>query len=202
MRRFFLSILFLMVLASMAVAGSARGADVKKFRAENGLVEFSAPDSFLDGYFVADEADPKYIFGPIRAFVKALGCPATWVIEESEKNRIEGLGKDAGYEYTLRLETDCPKGVAYYVFVAGSSADAKGWLEWRKKFHKSKADTEYKDAREKLEHAAASGFAITGELRFIEKDGELVTKSPEEVILNDLKLSPVYDLNGRKPVGK
>ena len=118
------------------------------------------------------------------------------------KERIEALAKDARYEYTFRLEADGPKGVAYYVFVAGSNADASRWLEWRKSFHKSKADTEFKSAREKIEQASAAGFPIAGELRFIERDGELVTRSPEEVLRGELKVVPAYDLAARKPVGK
>jgi len=43
---------------------------------------------------------------------------------------------------------------------------------------------------------------VGAELRFIQKDGELLAKSPEEVVRVDLKFAPIYDLNLRKKISK
>ena len=100
-------------------------------------------------------------------------------------------------EYTLYLEEDCPGKVTYYVFVDRSRAQSAQWMEWRKLFHKSKAEPQYGSTSALLEQAAQAGFPIDGELRFIEIGGDLVSKKPEDFLTGDLKISPIYDLKGR-----
>ena len=46
------------------------------------------------------------------------------------------------------------------------------------------------------------GCGVGAELRFIQKNGELVAKSPEKVLLDDLKFAPIYDLNLGKKLAK
>lgn len=43
-------------------------------------------------------------------------------------------------EYTLWLEEACPQGAVYYVFIDQSAMSPAQWIEWRKQFHKSKAE--------------------------------------------------------------
>jgi len=46
------------------------------------------------------------------------------------------------------------------------------------------------------------GLRVGAELRFIQKNDELVAKSPEAVLRQDLKFAPIYDLNLGKKIGK
>ena len=57
--------------------------------------------------------------------------------------------------------------------------------------------------RSKLEQACQAGCGFTAELRYIQKDGELLTaKSPEAVLRDDLKFAPLYDLNLQKKLSQ
>ena len=106
-----------MVLAICGAAGAASD-QAMKLRGENGLSEYTPPEAFLAGNFLADEIEPAFIFGKVRDFTKSLSCPATWLIEEGERKRIEARGQQSGpIEYSLYLEADCPGKVTYYVFV-------------------------------------------------------------------------------------
>jgi len=152
---------------------------------------------------VADEINPAFIFGPVQAFVASRKCPTAWLIEEGEKKRLAGQGSsDKPVEYTLYLEEDCSDKVVYYVFVDQSGLTSQQWLEWRRQFHKSKTEEQFGSAQSKLEQALKGGVGVGGELRFIQKDGELQTKSPEEVLRHDLKFAPIYDLNQQKKISK
>jgi hypothetical protein len=105
-------------------------------------------------------------------------------------------------EYTLYLEEDCPDQVVYYVFVDQSGLTPQQWLEWRRQFHKSKADPVFGAAKSKLEQACKEGCEVSGELRFLQKDGDLMAKSPEEYLRVELKFAPIYDLNQQKKISK
>jgi len=118
-------------------------------------------------------------------------------MEEGEKARLQSRS-DQPVEFTLYLEEDCPDKVVYYVFVDQSRLTPEQWLAWRHKFHKSKAEPQYGSTKSKLEQACAAGCGVGAELRFIQQDGELLTKSPEAVLLQELKFAPVYDLNRRQ----
>jgi hypothetical protein len=167
-----------------------------KLRAINGLSEFTPPEAFLNGNFVADEIEPQYVFGKVKDFWKSRSCPTSWLIEEGEKNRIKSQDGSSGpNEYTLYLEEDCPGKVSYYIFVDRSLAKSEQWMEWRRKFHgQRKADPQYAAASAALEQAAQSGFPVDAELRFIEIGGDLISKRTEDFLTGDLKIKPIYDL--------
>jgi hypothetical protein len=157
----------------------------------------------LNGNFVADEIEPQYVFGKVKDFWKSRSCPAVWLIEDGQKDRIKNQENLSGpFEYTLYLEEDCPAKVVFYVFVDRSQAKAGQWMEWRRVFHRSKAEEEYGAVGAVLEQAAKSGFPVDAELRFIEIDNSLISKKPEDFLTRDLKISPIYDLKQGKPVTK
>jgi hypothetical protein len=188
-----------LLLAGLAWAESEGAA---KLRGQNGLTAFAPPEAFLAGNFLADETDPAYIFGKVRDFAKSLPCPTAWLIEEAELKRIQNRGAQAGpVEYSIYLEADCAGKVAYYIFV-DRSLNPTQWLEWRRQFHKTKADPHYKDAKASLDQAAGKGFAVDAELRFVALDGELLMKRPEDVLAGELKFRPIYDLKQNQPVAK
>ena len=139
----------------------------------------------------------------MKDFVKTRTCPTAWFIEEGEKKRIESrTDQTVPLEYTLYLEEDCQGNVAYYIFVDRSQANSAQWLEWRKQFHKNKAEGQYNAAKTGFEKASQNGFSVDAELRFIEENGELRLKKPEEVLTEDLKFQPIYDLQQEKAIGR
>ena len=151
----------------------------------------------------ADEMNPVFIFGSVKDFAGSRKCPTTWLIEAGDKNRPAGPGApDPLAEYTLYLEEDCPDQVVYYVFIDQSGLTPQQWIEWREKFHKSKAGEQFGTAKSKLDQACTAGCGVGAELRFIQKNGELVAKSPEEVLRVDLKFAPIYDLNRQKEISR
>jgi hypothetical protein len=187
-----LGFLLLMGHGTTACAASAKATALRQ---ANGLTAFTPPENFLAGNFVADELNPGFIFGAVKSFVASRKCPTTWLIESGDKNRSAGQA-----EYTLYLEEDCPDQVVYYVFIDQSGLTPQQWIEWRRKFHgQSKTDPEFLDTKSKLDTACTAGCGVGAELRFIQKNGELVAKSPEAVLRQDLKFAPIYDLNlGKK----
>jgi hypothetical protein len=191
-----------MVVAICGAAGAA-SEPAMKLRGQNGLSEFAPPEAFLVGNFLADETEPAFIFGKVRDFTKSLSCPATWLIEEGERKRIEARGQSSDpVEYSIYLEADCPGKVTYYIFVDRSFNSAQ-WLEWRRKFHgRSKTDLHYEEARASLEQAAQKGFVVDGELRFVELNGDLLLKRPEEILTGELKFQPIYDLKKNQALSK
>ena len=196
----FLGFLLLVGNGATALAASQKATTLRQ---ANGLTAFTPPEKFLAGNFVADEMNPGVIFGTVQAFAASRQCPTTWLIEAGDKNRPAGPGSpDTPAEYTLYLEEDCPNQVVYYVFIDQSSLTPQQWIEWREKFHKSKAGEQFASAKSKLEQACTAGCGVAAELRFIQKNGDLVTKSPEEVVRVDLKFTPIYDLNQQKKISK
>jgi hypothetical protein len=201
MRRFGAMILgCLMALALLAPAWGA-SEQAAQLRAKNVLSEYTPPETFVSGNFVADEVEPVYIFGKVRDFVKARSCSTTWLIEEGEKKRVAAWDRQAGpIEYTLYLEEDCPGRVVYYVFVDRSQANLTQWMSWRQQFHKSKVEPQYGTVKTGLEQAAQNGFPVGAELRFVAINGDLSLKKPEEMLTGELKLQPIYDLKQGKPL--
>ncbi|MDO8944880.1 MAG: hypothetical protein Q7U75_16990 [Desulfobacterales bacterium] len=190
-----------MVLAICGAAGAA-SEPAMKLRGQNGLSEFAPPEAFLAGNFLADETEPAFIFGKVRDFTKSLSCPATWLIEEGERKRIEARGQSSDpVEYSIYLEADCPGQVTYYIFVDRSINSAQ-WLEWRRQFHKTKAEPHYGAVKAGLEQAAQNGFVVDGELRFVELNGDLLLKRPEDILTGDLKFQPIYDLKKNQALPK
>ena len=189
------------VLAICGAAGAA-SEQAMNLRGQNGLSEFAPPEAFLIGNFLADETDPNFIFGKVRDFDKSLACPATWLIEEGERKRIEARGQQSGpVEYSIYLEADCAGKVTYYIFV-DRSLNSSQWLEWRRQFHKTKAEPHYKEAKASLDQAAQNGFAVDAELRFVAFNGDLLLKRPEDVLAGELKFQPIYDLKKNQALSK
>lgn len=189
---------FCVTLAFLGVAG-AGSEQATKLRSMNGLSPYSPAAGFLAANFVADEADPAFVFGKVGEFAKSRGCPTAWLMEEGERQRVEKKDQAAGsIEYTLYLEEDCPGKVMYYVFVDRSQADSARWLEWRKQFHKSKADPHYGAAKTALEQASRNGVTVGAELRFVAENGDLVLKRTEDLLTKEIKLQPIYDLRQGK----
>ena len=196
----FLGFLLLVGHGTIALAASAKATALRQ---ANALTAFTPPEKFLAGNFVADEMNPGVIFGPVGTFAASRKCPTTWLIESGDKNRPAGPGApDTLAEYTLYLEEDCPDQVVYYVFIDQSGLTPQQWIEWREKFHKSKAGETFDSAKSKLEQACTVGCGVGAELRFIQKNGDLMTKSPEKVLRDDLKFAPIYDLNQGKKLSK
>jgi hypothetical protein len=124
------------------------------------------------------------------------------LIEASERKRFEARGQQSGpVEYSIYLEADCADSVTYYVFVDRSFNPAQ-WLEWRRQFHKNKAEPHYKEAKTSLEQAAQNGFAVDAELRFVVLNGDLLLKRPEDILVGDLKFKPNYDLKNNQALAK
>jgi len=192
----FLGFLLLVYNGSGALAASPKATALRQ---ANGLTAFNPPEKFLAGNFVAEEMTPAFIFGTVKSFAASRKCPTAWLIEESAKKRPAGLGSsDAPAEYTLYLEEDCPDKVVYYIFVDQSGLTPQQWIEWREKFHKTKTEPTYGPTKSKLDQACTEGCGVGAELRFIQKDGKLLTQSPEAFLRQDLKFAPIYDLNQRK----
>ncbi len=196
----FLGILLLVGTGSAALAASQKAAALRQ---ANGLTAFTPTEKFLAGNFVADEMNPAFIFGTVKAFAASRKCPTTWLIEKGAKARPAGpSSSDQPMEYTLYLEEDCPDQVVYYVFIDQSGLTPQQWIEWREKFHKSKTEPEYGSTKSKLDKACTAGCGVGAELRFIQKNGELLAKSPEEVLGQELKFAPIYDLNRQQKIAK
>lgn len=194
----FLGVILLVGYGSGAWAASQKAMSLRE---ANGLTAFNPPEKFLSANFVADEMNPAFIFGPVQAFAASRKCPTTWLIESGDKNRLAGA-RSTPMEYTVYLEEDCPDQVVYYVFIDQSGMTPEQWIEWREKFHKSKAEPEYGSTKTKLDQACKAGCGVGAELRFIQKNGELVNKSPEAVLLGDLHYAPIYDLNLQKRISR
>lgn len=165
-----------------------------KLRTLNGLSEFTPSEAFLNSNFVAEEIEPQYVFGKVKDFWKARACPTGWFIEQGEKPGEDNQKLSTPAEFTLYLEEDCPGKVSYYVFIDHSRSDSAQWMEWRKLFHKSKAEQQYGATCSLLDKAASKGFPVNAELRFIQIQGDLISKKPENFLMDDLKVTPVCDL--------
>jgi hypothetical protein len=204
MRRPCLVLLGFLTGLALSAPTWAASEQAMKLRNQSALSGYSPSEAFLSGNFVADEIEPGFIFGKVKDFVKARSCPTSWLIEEGEKKRIEGKDRQANpLEYSVYLEEDCPGKVTYYVFVDGSHTDVAQWMQWRQQFHgRSKTEPLYGAAKTGLEQAAQNGFPVVAELRFLEVNGELSLKRPEEILMGELKFQPLYDLKQGKAISR
>jgi hypothetical protein len=194
----FLGFLLLVGQGATAFAASAKATALRQ---ANGLTVFTPPEKFLAGNFVADEMNPGFIFGAVKAFAAGRTCPTTWLIEAGSKSRPAGpVAPDTPEEYTLYLEEDCPDRVVYYVFIDQSGLTPQQWIEWREKFHKSKTGEQFDTTKSKLEQACTAGCGVGAELRFIQRNGEIVAQSPEQVLRDELKVTPIYDLSRQQKI--
>ncbi|GAB6039048.1 hypothetical protein JCM15519_36070 [Fundidesulfovibrio butyratiphilus] len=198
----FVALLVVLSLAtgsSQALAASERA---QALREENDLVRFTPPESFLQGGFIASEMSPDFVYGPVATFASGRECPTTWLIEKDAKLRADKADPAHPVEYTLYLEEDCPDKTLYYVFLDQSGFTPQQWLEWRRAFHKRKAESEYAAVTAKLEKALRDGVAVRGELRFLVRDGEVMPVEPEKLTGTELKMEPLYDLKREKRLPK
>jgi hypothetical protein len=197
-----------LVLGFLLLVGNSAGAlaasqQATALRQANGLVPFTPTAKFLAGNFVADEMNPDFIYGPVQAFVASRKCPTAWLMEADQKRQLAVPGSpDQPVEFTVYLEEDCPDKVVYYVFIDQSNLTPQQWIEWRQKFHKSKTEPTYGDTKSKLDKACVAGCGVGAELRFIQMNGELVAQSPEKILRQDRKLTPIYDLNRQQKLAK
>ena len=194
------------ILAGFALVNPVQAADpAKAFRQQNGLVAYSPPPWFLAGDFIAREKNPRYVFGKVRDFAKALRCPTAWLIEDLELKRIEPVLKSGRTpEYSLYLEAARPGGTVYWMFVVFPHKTAQEWFLERRRFHGRKAKDYYGKTEKELQRALDAGLAITGELRFFITKGQISMEVPEEVLTRQIKFAPVWDLSAgrRLPAAK
>jgi hypothetical protein len=199
MRKKWISATGLCLLAALAFCSPAlAGQAAQDFRQQNDLQAFTPPDWFLAGHFAAREVQPRYLFGSVADFAKSLGG-TTWLIEHDEEMRQERLASEGkSFEYTIYLEAAGPSGPRYWVFVVLPHKSAKEWFEERWSYHKSKAKDYYGQTQSGLERAMADGLAITGELRFLVRDGQVSLEAPEDILAKEAKFPPAYDLQEGK----
>jgi hypothetical protein len=190
----------LMLAGLMMIPAAVAAESAQSFRQQNGLLAYAPPAWFLEGYFVAREKNPRYVFGPVQDFVGTLGGTPTWLIEDLELNRLKAAsaaGKNP--EYTVFLEIISPESTEYWVFVVLPYASAKDWFDARQAFHGRKAEDYYGGTRKELERALGQGLKIKAELRFWIERGETSLQVPEDAIMSRYNVRPVFDLSaGRR----
>ena len=202
-RRWYLAaaiiILVSLLVAPTAVAGEEAA---QAFRQQNGLLGYTPPAWFLEGYFIARERNPVYVFGPVQDFLRAVGGKTTWLIEDVELKRVEQASLEGErLEYSLFLEAVLPEGTEYWVFVVLPHESAQEWFDARRAYHGRKAEDYYGKTRGELERALSQGLKIKGELRFFIEKGNISLESPEEAIMNRYNFQPVFDLSASRWLG-
>jgi hypothetical protein len=191
----------IMLLASLVITPAAVvGESAQTFRQQNGLLAYAPPAWFLQGYFIARERNPVYVFGPVQDFVRAVGGKTTWLIEDLELKRVEGASiKGESPEYSLFLETVSPERTEYWVFVVLPHESAQAWFDARRAYHGRKAEGYYGKTQSELETALSQGIKIKAELRFLIEKGDTCLQAAEDLIMSRYKFQPVFDLNaGRR----
>ena len=189
-----------MLSALIITASAAAGESVREFRQQNGLVAYAPPAWFTEGYFIAREKNPAFVFGPVKDFVRALGGQTTWLIEDLELKRLERTAADGKTpEYSLYLEAVSPARTEYWVFVALPYESAGEWFDARRAYHGRKAEGYYGKTQGMLERALDQGLKIKAELRFLIEKGDIRLEPPEDLIMSRYKYQPVFDLRaGRR----
>ena len=202
LKRCFLLMSMLMLISMMTTPLVVDAESAQTFRQENGLLAYAPPVWFLEGYFIAREKNPGYIFGTVQDFVKTLGGTTTWLIEDLELKRIEGASAEGkNPEYSLYLEAVSPERTEYWVFVVLPHESAQAWFDARRAYHGRKAEGYYGKTRSELERALSQGLKIKAELRFLIEKGDISLQSPEDSIMNRYKFQPVFDLNSGRWLG-
>jgi hypothetical protein len=193
----------IILMASLMIIPSTNGEDsAQSFRRQNGLLPYSPPPWFLEGYFIARERNPGYVFGPVQNFARAIGGKTTWLIEDLELKRLERASTDATPpEYSLFLEAVSPDRTEYWVFVILPHESAREWFAARRAYHGRKAEDYYGKTQSMLERALRQGLKIKAEIRFFIEKGNISLEAPEEIIMNRLKFKPVFDLSTGRRLG-
>jgi len=170
------------------------------FRQQNGLLAYTPPNWFLEGYFIAREKKPGYVFGPVQDFVETLRATTTWLIEDLEMNRLERASADGKKpEYSLYLEAVSSDNTEYWVFVVLPHESAQAWFDARRAYHGRKAVGYYGETQSEIERALSQGLKINAELRFLIEKGDTSLQVPEDVIMHRYNFQPIFDLSvGRR----
>jgi len=170
------------------------------FRQQNGLLAYTPPNWFLEGYFIAREKKPGYVFGPVQDFVETLRATTTWLIEDLEMNRLERASADGKKpEYSLYLEAVSSDNTEYWVFVVLPHESAQAWFDARRAYHGRKAVGYYGETQSEIERALSQGLKINAELRFLIEKGDPSLQVPEDVIMRRYNFQPIFDLSvGRR----
>jgi len=185
----------LLIIPPVAAAESHQA-----FRQQNGLITHDPPAWFLDGFFIAREKQPGYVFGSVQDFAGAVGGTTAWLIEDLELKRVEQAAADGKtLEYSLYLEAVSPESAEYWVFVVLPYESAQAWFDARRAYHGRKAEGYYGNTQKELESAYNQGLKVKAELRFLIEKGMTSVKVPEDVIMDRVKFQPVFDLRtGRR----
>jgi hypothetical protein len=202
LKRWFL-LMSMLILTSLMITPMVVAAEsAQTFREKNGLLAYAPPVWFLEGYFIAREKNPGYIFGTVQDFVKTLGGTTTWLIEDLELKRVELASVEGkNPEYSLYLEAVSPQGTEYWVFVVLPHESAQAWFDARRAYHGRKAEGYYGKTQSELERALGQGIKIKAELRFLIEKGDISLLVPEDTIMNRYKFQPVFDLNSGRWLG-
>ena len=191
----------IIIMASLMITPSINAEDsAQSFRQQNGLLPYSPPTWFLEGYFIARERNPGYVFGPVQNFVSMMGSKTTWLIEDLELKRLERADETTP-EYSLFLEAVSPEHTEYWVFVILPHESAKEWFAARRAYHGRKAEGYYGKTQSMLERAHSQGLKIKAEVRFFIEKGKISLEAPEEIIMNRYKFKPVFDLSSGRWLG-
>mgnify|MGYP000216979951 CR=1 FL=1 len=190
----------IMIVGLMITPPTNAGNSAQSFRQQNGLLTYAPPAWFLEGYFIARERNPGYVFGTVQNFVQAMGGKTTWLIEDLELKHLEqALADGTTPEYSLFLEAVSPERTAYWVFVTLPHESAGEWFAARRAYHGRKAEGFYGKTQTMLERAISQGLKIRAEIRFFIEKGKISSESPEDIILNKYKFQPIFDLStGRR----
>ena len=202
-RRWYLAAAMIMLVSLLVAPTAVAGEEAAQaFRQQNGLLGYTPPVWFLEGYFIARERNPVYLFGPVQDFLRAVGGKTTWLIEDVELKRVEQASLEGErLEYSLYLEAVLPEGTEYWVFVVLPHESAQEWFDARRAYHGRKAEDYYGKTRGELERALSQGLKIKGELRFFIEKGNISLESPEEAIMNRYNFQPVFDLSASRWLG-
>jgi len=193
----------IIMLAGLMITPTTYAGDSdQSFRKQNGLLTYDPPAWFLEGYFIARERNPGYVFGPVQNFVQAMGDKTTWLIEDLELKRLkQALADGKTPEYSLFLEAVSPIRTDYWVFVTLPHESAGEWFAARRAYHGRKAEGYYGKTQTMLERAISQGLKIKAEIRFFIEKGNISLESPEDIILNKYKFQPIFDLRTGRSLG-
>lgn len=192
---------FLACLVMHPAAGRAESPQA--FRQQMGLLVYEPPVWFLEGQFVAREKNPRYLFGPVKDFVKALGGTTTWLIEDQELKLLDRAAAEGkAPEYSLFLEVVRPDRTEYFVFVVLPHENAKAWYDARRAYHGRKAEDYYGGTQREIEKALRQGLKVKAELRFFIENGDTSLQVPEDLIRDRYRCQPVFDLRTGREMGQ
>lgn len=202
LKRLCLAASMLMLATLIFSPPTVSGKSAQNFRQQNGLITYAPPSWFLQGYFIAREKNPLYLFGPVQDFVQAVGGNTTWLVEDEELKRVKQASAEGDNpEYTLFLEVVSPETTEYWVFVVLPHESGQAWFDARRAYHGRKAEDYYGRTRSELETALSQGFKVKAELRFLIEKGDTCLQPPEGLIMSRYKFKPVFDLSNGRPLG-